>query len=456
MGGMNTRTAEVVVCGGGPGGFTAAIAAAREGKETILIEKHPFLGGMAVSGLPWLAFMDRHGNQIVHGIPDELVRRLQETGGATEYLLCPAHAGYVAIDPEQVKYVVAEMCREAGVRVVFHSQVGEAIVSGNLVKGVVAHGKDGATAYMGDMVVDATGDGDVAASAGCKYQMGGSRGELQPVTMLLRLGQVDIDAFRRYLEEHPEECSVHAGFGAEIPYQTIRSKDRFIFIGLPALLKRAEIEEGYLNAVDRISFVTNPVPGTITINCTRIGDIRATRTEDLSRAELEGRQQAMRLARFLTKYVPGMQNALVLATGHQIGVRESRRINGHVTLTEQDAINCIRSAEGVARGAYAVDIHDTHGSGIAFQPIDTYFDIPYGCLVPKGVDGLVVSGRAVSVDRVAFGASRVMGTCMAIGQAAGVAASMAINAGIQPAGLPATSVAQALVERGMLLEYAAK
>lgn len=444
----DVREFDVLVVGGGPGGFPAAIAAARSGARVCLLEKAPYLGGVAVSGLPWLAFTDREGTQIVRGVPHEVVVRLREHGGVSDYLQCRAHAGYVSTEPAIVKPLLLALCGAEGIEIVLHTLSTKAILDGDRVVGVVGHSKDGATEYRATVVIDATGDGDIAASANCDYAKGDSRGTMQPVTMVLRMGGIDFSAFHDYLREYPDEVAVHEGFNATIRASDVIDHDDFCFIGLPGLLESARETDGFAGALDRINFATNVTPGTATINCTRISMVDSTNPADLTRAEIEGRQQALALSGFLTRHVPGFGRAFTIGDGGQIGIRESRHIHGIRTLTQQDAVGCATFEDGVARGAYAIDIHSTHGKGINFTPISKHYEIPYGCLVPTKRTGLLVSGRAISVDPVAFGSSRVMGTCMAVGQAAGTAAGMAVAAGVLPHELDGREVRAELGKRG--------
>ncbi len=447
---MKHRSADVVVVGSGPGGITAALAAARQGAAVLLIEKDPFAGGLAVSGLPWLAFKDHDGALIAPGLPMEIAARCRAAGAATDILQCPAHGGYVAIDPELTKIELLRLCLESGVELMLHSLFTEAVVDGDCVRGVVAAGKDGATVCSARVVVDASGDGDVAAAAGCSFSQGDESGKTQPVTMLLRMGGVHLGRFKDYLRIHPDEASVHAGFEAGIPAELILAWERFIFIGLPRALERAEREEGYVNSVDRISFVTNPLPGTVTINCTRVRGVDGTSTKDLTRAELEGRLLARGLLRFMQKYVPGFEAGQAIGVGHQIGIRETRRIRGVEELTEADVASGASRDNAIARGAYAMDIHGHDDRGILFRRVKHPFDIPMGCVIPRDADGLLVSGRAISADPRAFGASRVIGTCMSVGQACGVIAALSARRDAQPRSLPYGEVREGLARLGAL------
>jgi hypothetical protein len=439
---------DVIVIGSGPGGFPAALAAARNGVKTCLIEKNPFLGGLAASGMPWLGMADKHGEQIVKGIPHEIIEKLRADNAASEYVQCSAHGGYVTIDPEPFKLLLGEVCLEAGVDIMLHSLSTEPVIHGNTVNGVIIHGKEGVSVIYGKQIIDATGDGDIAAAAGCEYLLGNSQGEMQPATMLFRIAQVDMSRFFEYLRNNPDECSVHDGYEAKITVDDIVGHRHFCFAGLPRKLKEAEEREGFQATLGRANFSTNPFPGTITVNCTRIHMINGTSTKDLTSAEFKGRRLANDFFRFLSRYVPGFENACMIGSNYQIGVRESRHIKGIDSLAEADAVACRSREDGIAKGAYAIDIHDSKNMKIHLRPIETHFDIPYGCIVPFERDGLIVSGRAISVDPIAFGASRVMGTCMAVGQAAGTAASVCVKQSRQPRDLDGRAIRSLLVEQG--------
>jgi hypothetical protein len=418
---------DVVVIGGGPSGVIAALAAAKSGMRTCLLERNSYIGGVAVTGLPWHGFASYDGEPLLKGIPTIIHKQLIAAGGATDILVCTAHGGYVSTDPEIVKLKFAEELESAGVSVFLYNAFAGLLMDGNKILFVRCTTNERMAEYRGRIFIDATGDGAVGAAAGCAFEKGDAQGYMQPVTMLLRLGNVDIGEFKRYIAAHPDECSPHTGFNASINCEHILNQNQFIFIGLPSLIKKANIEKGYVNTVDRISFTVNPVPGTVTINCVRQHNIDGTKNKDISKAEIAGRRQAMDLYSFFSDYIPGFKKSIVLCIGPQIGIRETRRFCGKTMLTGDMVEKGIIGKDSLCLGHYAVDIHDANSDGISFTPLKRPYGIPFGAFIPQTCQNLVFSGRNICTDRVAFAAMRVIGTCMAIGQASGIIAALAVQ-----------------------------
>ncbi|MDL2228942.1 FAD-dependent oxidoreductase [Treponema sp. OttesenSCG-928-L16] len=422
-----TEHYDVVVIGGGPSGVAAALASAGNGMRTCLLERNSYVGGVAVSGLPWHGFAGYGGEPLLKGIPMMLHKKLMAAGGATDILICSAHGGYVASDPETVKLVFAEELASAGVSVFLYNAFAGISMDGNKIHSVFCVTNENICEYRAKMFIDATGDGSIGAAAGCAFEKGDSQGQMQPVTMVLRLGNVDVNEFKQYIAAHPDECNPHAGFNASIDCERILNQDQFIFIGLPSLIKKAHQEKGYVNSVDRISFTVNPVPGTVTINCVRQHSIDGTKNRDISTAETVGRRQAMDLYSFFSAYVPGFSKAVILCIGPQIGIRETRRFIGRKMLTGNMAERGLIEEDSVCLGQYAIDIHDETSNSISFTPLKRPYGIPFGSLIPQTCRNLIFSGRNICTDRVAFAAMRVIGTCMGIGQASGIIAALAVQ-----------------------------
>lgn len=417
---------DVIVIGGGPSGILAAIAASRLGCSTCILERNSYLGGVAITGLPWHGYGNHNGEYILHGIPIELHDLLIAKGGASELLSCSAHGGYVSVDPYITRDTFNEVLNKAGVAIHLYTNFLDVKMVGARITSILCTDNEGIKELKAKVFIDASGDGAAAAKAGCEFNKGDESGFMQPVTMLLRVGNFNLQKFKNYIRNNPEECSVHTGFQAKIEIEKILNNDQFIFIGLPEAIRKARIEGNYHNTVDRVSFTVNPIPGTVTINCVRQHNIDGTKNADLTKAELIGHRQAMELFAFIRQYVPGFEESIIICIGPQIGIRETRRFVGLSLLSGKDVSTGVISKESVCLGQYAIDIHNETSDGIMFTPLYKPFGIPMGALIPNTCTNLVFSGRNISTDRTAFGAMRVMGTCMGIGQASGIIASIAI------------------------------
>lgn len=465
---QTNKSADVLVVGGGTSGCIAAIAAARTGVDTLLVERYGFLGGTSTFVSAIHGFMDGHGNLVVRGIPGEMMERLVEEGGSTGYLRnmkwgpgAPPGVEYSSInhDNELIKYVLIMMCEEAGVRLLLHTFFDHAITdpaSADKVIGAKVLTKSGQRELLADVVVDGTGDGDVAASAGAQFDCGDSKGQVQNVTLMFRVGNVDLD---RAL------AALKAGHPALQGWGTWHNK---VKIGLrlgetePSVLGfQAQVSArlgGEKDAKRTIILGCNATrKGEAILNVTRTTGIDPTSPEDLTRAEVEQRKKVVAAVKALREErVPGFENCYIIATAPQVGIRESRRIIGEYTLTKEDVVEGQKFADCIAKGAYPVDIHDPKGGPHAFTFIrdgDSY-DIPYRCLVPKRVDGLLVAGRAVSCDHDALGSLRNQATVAAIGHAAGTAAALAAREGITPRHVDVLRLRRVLAEQGACVESA--
>lgn len=422
---------DVVVVGGGPAGLVAAIAAARNGADTILIEKHGFLGGMATAGMVanFMTFFAGE-NQIIRGIPEELVSRLVAAGASEGHSQSPLGRSGALIDkvqfePEMLKCIADELILESGAGVLFHSWMVGVLKEGNNCQGVFIENKSGRQAILGKVIVDATGDGDVAVKAGVLFEEGEAKnGQLQPVTLMFRLSNVDLRTLYSLSYEERNRIIEEGCAKKEIPV------DRFMPIHLPTYN-----------------------PGAIILNITRIGGVDATNAEALSQAEIEGRRQVLRIVSFLKRNMPGLGNSFLSGIAPQIGVRETRRICGEYTLTGEDVLKSRNFEDNIARAAYPIEFHDPKGAGVThqFPEQGASYEIPYRCLLPRDVDYLLVAGRPVSATREAHAAIRVQATCMAMGQAAGTAAALAVKSGVTPRKISLELLRNTLKEQGAVL-----
>ncbi len=404
---------DVVVVGGGTAGVAAAVAASRNGADTLLIERYGFLGGTMTAGLvnPFMTF-HAGKEQIIHGIFQEIIDRLKRLGGYDEETK--------AFDVEAMKIVLDQLVVEAGVKLLLHTCAVGVVMQGNTIKGVEIHNKSGKSVVFGKVIVDATGDGDVAIMAGAPYEKGRKEdGLTQPMTLNFRMGGVDIGRM-------PSSQEINRLF--------IEAK------------KRGEI------SIPRENVLWFPTTrkGEIHFNTTRIVKVDGTKAEDLTFAEVEARRQMMELVSFLKKNVPGFENAYLLMSATQIGVRETRRIIGEYVMTGEDILEARKFTDVIARGSYPIDIHSPTGEGTTIMgpPPGSSYDIPYRCLVPKNVENLLVAGRCISTTHEAQAAIRVIPIVVAIGQAAGTAAALSAKLNIPPRRLDVSLLQKTLREQG--------
>jgi hypothetical protein len=441
---------DVLVVGGGNAGCTAAIAAARHGARTLLVERYGFLGGTATAAMvgPWMTFHSGK-ERIVGGIAQEIVERLMRKGASPGHLR--DSSDYVAtitpFDPEVHKALLFEMMREAGVELLLHAYFLSARTQNGAVTGAAFATIAGTRTQGARIVIDATADALVAASAGVPTQQGDERGRVQPATLIFRLSHVDLAQLAAYLREHPAEMRSSLSEHERTP------ENLTAVAGLYSLWEQARNEGAVEVPRELVSFFISPYPDEVTVNMTRVVDVDPLDPVDLTRAEVESRLQAMQLFEFFRSRVPGFQNARLAGTGTQIGIRESRRIVGRYTLTREDVLSGRKFDDAVARSAYPIDVHNPSGSGTTthrLKPGESY-EIPYRCLVPVNRDALLVAGRCISTTHEALASTRLTPTVMTLGQAAGTAAALASRNGGHVADVDAKALRAQLVADGVLL-----
>lgn len=401
---------DVVVVGGGPAGCAAAIAAAREQAATLLVEQYGFLGGMATAALvpAWCPFTDRR-KPIIRGLALAI---LEEMKAGMPHVARDSF-DWVPIDPELLKVIYERRVLEAGADILYLTHFID--IAGDAPAAVILHNKSGLRRYTAGVVVDCTGDGDVAAAAGCPFEKGAAgTGELQPATMCFVLAGVDNSRLQPWLAADD---------------------------GRNLLLKPSIAEakaRGDLDIVEEAANVAWQSPTTIGLNFSHVFDVDGTDAASLSRALVEGRRRIRRLTDFVRKYLPGCEQAHLVASGVQIGVRETRRIVGDYVLTLEDYLARRSFPDEIARNAYYIDIHlsrrqweqqagrpiDWDARVHPYRPGESH-GVPYRCLVPRGARRLLVAGRCISTDRAVQGSIRTMPNCLALGEAAGCAAARA-------------------------------
>ena len=459
------KKTDVLVVGGGVTGIVAAVASARSGARTTLIEQSGILGGMAAVGLPFLAFFSTGGKRLTGGIPEQIVSRMTDLGGCTGHTMNGGEKKYnlgsiTIFDPEIFRRVVLELLTESGVEIGLHTWFSMPWMDGAWVKGAFVETKSGRTAISAKVTVDCSGDGDVAARAGAPMVKGNeATGQVQSSTVLFEIAGADMEAFVEAQRAHPDLYRTHHDFRTVEGAHGKELRPPVLITGLEPLMvpMHAKGELGFPQPYLILSETTQK--GHYLVNMAKVDDVDATDADSYSRGEVLGRMRVAKVIEFLRRNVPGFEQARVIRTPHQIGIRESRHLVGEHVLTVDEMVAGKTYPDAIAMGGYYVDLHRREEKADAAKRIipetktfpDGYF-IPYGCLLPKEVDRLLVAGRCISATQAANGSTRVMPCCMALGQAAGVAAALSAESGASPRDIDVVAVQNVLRRIGGVFE----
>ena len=446
---------EIAVIGGGPAGLAAAITAARKGKKVVLVEKNGYLGGNLTIGIPPLGFLDENGNRCIAGFGEELINRLKEEGNCYGHRYCPKHNSVSNLDAEAVKILAFEMSREANVDVLLHLETQSVHQESGIIKSAVFYGKCNTVTINADIFIDCTGDGDLSYLAGCQYEKGrGENNELMPPTVMCTIEGVDDSKLLDHVEKHPDEmrpmcATIDTKDGYDAAY--FKADPNYIFVGMTTLFDKLK-KEGKCPVSRGNMIVINGVhKGQMYVNTTRLLHVDATDILDLTRAEIEGHLQLKELVKVFKEYVPGFENCYISSIAPSLGVRETRRFMGHRYVTYQDALSASVPEDTICLSGYKIDIHHDGPGGTLFQKVDKPFGVPYGALVSRDKDNLLFAGRNISVDEHVIGSTRVMSCCMAMGQAAGLGAVMALDSQCRPNDIDIAALRAELLAQGAIL-----
>lgn len=416
-----TAETDVLVVGGGPAGFCAALSAAREGTKTMLVEQAGDLGGVSTTGL-----MSHWTGMTKGGMFQEIIDQ-------TTVAYTPVdHPYYPLINHEYLKTWMLETLLNAGVRLRLYTHAVDVVMDGTRIRGIVTESKDGRQAIFSKLVMDCSGDGDIAARAGAEYVLGRETdGMMQPMTLMLQLGGVD---------------------RSRITYVTEFEKDWLLPQGSLQALAREHLSA----PMGHVLIYPTVYPGCVILNMTNCTLVDGTKAEDLTKAQALCRRQIKQIVGFLKDYVPGFENAYPIKTASSIGVRETRHFIGEKIITEQDIAQArVFDDWAVANLHFNFDVHGLTGAGMDATGQQDAFDqkkgytIPYGCFVPKKIDGMLIAGRNISGTHLAHSNYRAMPICANMGQAAGVAAAICIRQAISPRNLDVRLLQKRMRELGV-------
>ena len=435
---MNTgKGYGLIVVGGGFGGLSAAIEAARRGTKVLLIEKYNCLGGAAANCLVnpfmgyWTNKSDNSRRYLAGDLFMEIIDALRENNALMEN-------GKI-FDEEILKLVLGRMAIESGVELLYNTTVYDAKVEDGRIVSISALGKSKKLELFADNFIDATGDGELAMLAGCEFKLGRESDSLcQPMTLCFRMGGIDLSKYR----EHKSRYKTNAEHGM-LQQKTINE------------LYKEYKEKGLIkNPRENVLIFENMNDGVLHFNTTRIVKLDPTDPYDVTRAEIEAREQVFEIHKFLKDNFSGFEESRVLSTALQIGIRESRKIIGEYTLTVEDLLGLARFDDAIAVANYDIDIHNPEGAGTSHHYFgsEEWYEIPYRCLIPKGIKNMLVSGRCISSTHEAQASFRVMPFCCEIGQAAGAAMSLAVRDGIEPREIDVKELQDILRSEGILIE----
>ena len=438
---MNRNEWDVLVIGGGTAGLLAGISAARNGASTLIIEASGFLGGNAAFGMTYGGFYDIKGCQVVRGLPQEFVERAIKIGSGLGYINIDSDdtwiSGLISVDPETVKYLAIEMIREAKCDVWLRSSLIDPIIENKVIEGARVLTKQGIMDVYSKCIIDATGDGDFAARAGCRFEQGGEDDQ-QLISTMFRISNVDIDSLENYMNE---VVNVDGKDAWKIGTAPLRASFEY---WLPWKFDESRNEMPHLFGVYH-----HGNPGDIVINAVGV-NADALNIENISWAEMELRKRSTELFWYLRDNVSGFEKSF-LSQVYPLGVRESRRIIGDYTITLEDITSGREYKDVIAMGAYPPDLHSSYGHVHINREENLAYQIPYRATLPAGIDGVIVAGRCISATFKAQSGLRGIGPSMSVGQAVGLAAALAAKRGIDPRAISIEELQSELLAQGVYL-----
>jgi hypothetical protein len=429
---------DVLVVGGGPGGLAAALGAARQGAKVMLVERYGCFGGVIAQSMVGTVAWYRTTEKTVDagGIGTEFERRAKDMNASLQV------NHYQVLDTEVFKHIADLMIQEADIVPLLHTQIVDVIVEDGSITGVITESKSGRQAILAKRVIDATGDGDVAARAGAPFRID-PKETLEGVTVNFGCSGIDLQEFITWMLKNPKSISDWGDASGEKESAEFSTYMREPF---DKAKEAGEIPkdvrmESYWGSFTDAGEIPN-------LNAIHMAGIDSTDVWDLTRGEIEGRQRVMWAVEALKKYAPGFEKARLRTIGASLGCRESRKIIGDYDLTEHDVLNQAKFEDSIGIFPEFLD-----GNGIAIMPsTGRYFQVPYRITLPQNVENLLVAGRCVAGDKVSHAATRQMMCCTVTGQGAGVAAALSLETDVTPRRVDIARVQEALRGQGVRLD----
>ena len=415
---------DVIVCGGGPSGIIAAIAAARNGAKTLLIERYGFVGGMASSALVTpISIFKKKKKLIIDGIPFELMKRISDLNGAD----VTQDSGNVPVDDEMFKLAAQQLLLESGVTLLYHTYFSDCVMTDGKVSHVIVQNKAGRVAYECKAAIDCTGDADLVRAAGFETT---KETKLQPASLWFQLGGVDTDALKDlFVDAVDEKMPISAEIRGRL--SELNQKGEMPIFGGPWISRHFR-------------------DGIVTINLLR-ESTDASSPEQFTRTECSLRENLFKVINIMRENFPAFKDCWLLKSGTQSGVRETYRIAGMYKMTADDVLNPKQFTDTIAKGTHVIDIHKPDSIEQDCISLKQEYNIPYGVLVPVNSENLITAGRCVCADNSAFGSIRVMATCMAMGQAAGTAAAINVKNNCSMSKMDTELLVKKLKEQGAII-----
>lgn len=454
---MNVNCYDIIVVGGGTTGCCAAISAAELGAKVLIVEKLPFLGGNMTGGLPWLGFHDKASRRkVVGGLPMRIIKTLQKANGATDFIFDPITGSAVGVNGNMLKLVIEKMAVDAGVDILLHSIVSEVEErDGFKLLGVTTKG--GLLRFSAKVVIDCTDSADACELAGARLVIGRESDHRTQVSSYVEMfGGIDYREMLEYFQRNTDQIRPFPLSEEERSNLLLQMETAPIWVlgAFPKIIAKAQ-EDGLKYGRKQLIGVAYTRTNELMLVSSRVEDVDLNDAAKHSRAEIDGFQQTWDILKLLQNYIPGCQNAHLVNTGAQLGIRESRHVIGDYILTAEDMLRGKSFDDSICCGAYHMDIHSPDHNGLETKQPPIY-SIPYRSLLVSGMDNVMVAGRCISATHEAMSSTRVAPISAAEGEAAGVAAAIAVQLGKSTREVPIGMLQAELSQRNVIYETGGK